>query len=155
MSNKHFELEPGAVAVLNRRAKSVQRAAAKILEIPVPLVVFDESLQIPPETQFVEGPIEETIFGVSIMPERIKIHPRELITSVADEAARRFPGLPDQELSSRIDSQIWKFLILTTIKEPAQGREDFSKIVRQTFSVALADFALTEYGVTLSKKKSA
>lgn len=153
MSKKRFEFEPESVAALNRRAESVQRAAAKILGVSVPLVVFDKDLQVPTGHQFIEGAMEETQFGVAITPQRIKMHSRELI-ALADSTASRFPGLSDQELSKRVDSQIWKFLVTTTVEVPAQGREDFRDIVQQTFSAAFDDWASREYGVTLPQKKS-
>lgn len=148
--NKYFELEPGAVSALNRRAESVQRAAAEILGVPVPLVVFDENLKIPPETQLNQGFIEETPFGAAMTAQRIEINPRELI-KLAGLTARQHPDLPDQALLERVEAQIWKFLVMTTVEDPAQGREDFGDIVRQTFSAAFEDWASREYEVDITK----
>lgn len=153
MLKKHFELDSRAVSALNRRAESVQRAAAAVLgnNTVVPLVVFDENIQVPPSHQQIEGATESTPFGVAMTPQCIKMHPREIL-AVTDETVRRNPNIPEDRLLSRIDAQLWNFLVRTTIESPSQGREDLEAIISQTFSLAFRDWASRKYGVTIPKK---
>lgn len=82
MLDRRINLPPAVIAELNIVCEFVRQAAVVILQEPperIPLVVFDNNIDVSLGETVVEGVVTETPFGVAKTPKIIHVHPRDAV----------------------------------------------------------------------------
>lgn len=142
MSDRRISFPPEVIAELNSACEFVRQAAIVILQEPperIPLVVFDNDIDISLGRTVIEGVITETPLGPTKTPRVIHVHPREAVQltsrfiSLLPQGLRGMAtelGVSTKEVFTRTMSlAILDLAARQSVGPLLQGREDLETVL--------------------------